>query len=485
MISYKTYLSRYPQVSKLRAERFMNGTCYFLKNGYDKAYFPENGSCSNMVCVDFLHLTCECNVFRTRQACPHIAAALGLIEKNGGNIPYSDPKAMLYASLENLKKTGSSTYGFMKHLFLQCADVCSPSLTDPEITEFLLELARCMENPGFSLSRDDFDSCISYFLDARKHDVIFSPLYQHRYECMTALVYLLSNNYREDEFSQQEKDEITRYIAADDALTIRYLPYLAGRYDSSFSRRQLLTYYEDARKKNERIQLDFLNHLMKRLLTEDPPLCDSFFTIYEALQRPEQLTVDIPMIRKLTEEGCLDRMGSIVDNVVRNMDSSTDYRQLVSVIGHDLFLSAWKKRNKQEENLYWYGYKPEWKIEINLCEDPDADINDYDPDILSCRLLDAVLDARPDLRKDINGVLRKKYKRAMRASNASKAQEALILLARNDDSIAVKYAQEWKDTGAQGEALIYIAAVGTHFDCMNKLFPEIYKMEVSHAAGQD
>ena len=63
--------------------------------------------------------------------------------------------------------------------------------------------------------------------------------------------------------------------------------------------------------------------------------------------------------------------------------------------------------------------------------------------------------------------------------------EALLLLARGEDAIAVKYVSEMDNSRKKGKDLVFIAAVGVKFNCLQKLAPELKRMEVSHAAGQD
>ncbi|MBR2527969.1 MAG: hypothetical protein IKE58_05835 [Blautia sp.] len=104
---------------------------------------------------------------------------------------------------------------------------------------------------------------------------------------------------------------------------------------------------------------------------------------------------------------------------------------------------------------------------------------------LSCRILEVILSTHPEYRKEINNAARKIYRRATKDKIWSKAAEALILLARGDDSIAAKYAAEWETGKKSGEDLVYLAAVGTHFDCLQKVAPDLKKMEVTYAVGQN
>ena len=85
MITFEEYLQKHPKVSRKRAESMLEYRCFFLEDyGINYALLPGEGYSGDPLWVDVDNLVCDCNVFRTKKACPHVAAALGFIEKNGG-----------------------------------------------------------------------------------------------------------------------------------------------------------------------------------------------------------------------------------------------------------------------------------------------------------------------------------------------------------------------------------------------------------------
>ena len=78
MIGYEEYLQKYPQVARRRADSMLSGSiCYFFEN--NTAVMQENTTSDNYAVVNIRSLTCTCNVFRNKKACPHVAAVLGRI----------------------------------------------------------------------------------------------------------------------------------------------------------------------------------------------------------------------------------------------------------------------------------------------------------------------------------------------------------------------------------------------------------------------
>ena len=67
-------------------------------------------------------------------------------------------------------------------------------------------------------------------------------------------------------------------------------------------------------------------------------------------------------------------------------------------------------------------------------------------------------------------------------NNRKKALEAMMLLMRGDDAIAVKYASEWYVPKGYEDELAYLAAIGVHFDSVEKVVPTLKKLEVPNAA---
>ncbi|MBR2258093.1 MAG: hypothetical protein IJ899_12355, partial [Blautia sp.] len=483
MIGYEDYLRKYPQVARSRAERMLSeGKCLFLKeNGHDLALLPRNSSSDELIAVDLNRMTCECNVFHTKKACPHVAAALGFVEKNGGQVPYTDPVSHVYARLEWLKNIRHDQYYHeLSKLFLRDVAPFLKLLPKEEKKKYIFQLGCYFQDPQSNLDRDAFTTCYDYLWEYNHG--IAELLFQNRHDCFHAVVELMTKSYS-CPFSEKEKQIILNEIASDDALAARYLPSLAGSYSSCFSRKQLLDYYRTV--DENKIAPYQITELLKRLLNEEPPLYEEYlnmFDNYPSIAR--YFDVGLFSVQKLVQAGYGNRLGKIADSIVSRMGGINDYFKVISLISHDQFLASWKKR-KNDRNRYWTSNLAEWEIEVDFREDPEADPDDYELDELSCRILAVILETRPGYRKEINNAARKIYRRAVKERRQDEAMEALLLLARGEDAIAVKYVSEMDNSRKKGKDLVYIAAVGVKFNCLQKLAPELKRMEVSHAAGQD
>ncbi len=484
MIGYEDYLSAHPQVARSRAEKMLaQQECLFLKKrGYNLALLPENGSSSNLVSVYLDDLTCGCNVFRTKKACPHIAAALGFIEKNDGKIPYTDPVSHVYASLENLKSTTPGSFFFhsasehFRKVVLPYLDL----LPDAEKQQVLLQLAYCLQMPESPLTESVFLDCYYELTkDGKKSGHIAASLFQNRKSCYLAVAVLMSKAYS-CPFTEKEKKMVLQEAASDDKLAAQLLPVLAYSYSSFFTREQFLSYFKKQDSKNLPGLIE--EALLERLLKEDPPLFDEFFSIYNRSSYSRLFSMELDDVEKLIQAGYADRMTGIFKNLVLQIRNIDDYFQLIRIIPHEQFLSAWKEA--KNENRYYYRVSSEVEAEIDFLEDPSPDPDDYYLEDFSCNVLEVIQRSRPEYRKSVNDAARKIYRKALKQGDHDMAKKALRLLVLGEDLIAVKYVSEW-DSKNMEDTLVYIASVGIKFNCLQKLAPELTKLEVHHASRQD
>ena len=466
MISYEAYMKRNPQVSRNRVERLISDkTCYFLRSDrHDFALLPRNCSTDDLVAVDLNNAICECNVFRTKRACPHVAAALCLVEKSGGQIPYTDPVAHVFACLDRLKNTPKSWGGFIENVFLRDTQPFLPLLPMEQKQKFLLEMALCLEEKGTNLTPDAFFK--SYLEMVNWNDrtnPVAELVYKNKSDCIKAVAILLKDYYH-CPFSAREKTTILKEISTNDTLSRKCLPFLAGTYASSFSRKQLLDYYGTL--KPEKADFSFVRELLKRLVEEEPPLYDVFVNIYNSSPHVEYIELDSSVVNKLFQAGYGNKLQKLVDCLVSRIRGLNDYFNLI-----------------QTMRSQWYHDPSDWEIEIDFREDPNADPEKYDLEKLNCRTLEVIRSTRPEFQQEVNQAARKIYRKAMKERKQSQAMEALMILVRGNDSIAVKYAADLRGDKTQGEILVYLALIGTQFDCLPKLVPELKKLEAPHAAG--
>ena len=351
MIGYEEYLRKNPQVSIKRVEKILSdGSGLFLKNKHDLALFPRNSSTDELVCVDLTRMTCECNVFRTKKACPHVAAALAKVEMNEGKVPYTDPVEHVHARLEWLKNAAHYPYlPSLSDLFLRDVKPFLSSLPTKEKSEFVLQLGYCLQIPESNLTRDTFINCYYELMGYDRK--IGELLFRNRHECLNAVVALMHNDYH-CPFSEEEKNTILKEIAADEALSAKYLPSLAGSYSSFFSRRQLLDYYRSL--DDEKIIPYQMSQLLNRLLEEDPPLYEDYLDIVNSSSLTEYFDIDLSAVRKIIQAGYSDRLGKLTDCIVSKIRSIDDYFKVISLIPHDRFLIAWKNsRNNGKFRNHW------------------------------------------------------------------------------------------------------------------------------------
>ena len=484
MIGLEEYLQKNPGVSRIRAERLMrDGRCYFLREGhYDYALLPGSSSTDELVTVDLNRLVCECNVFRTKGACPHVAAALGLVEKNGGEIPYTDPVPHVFHCLEVLKKSGVSWGRFAANQFLWDVKPFLEKMPRKEQTEFLLELARYLQQSDAKLEARDFCDCynaMTAYRDGRS--ALVTSLYVNRKECMKAVISLLKGAWH-CPFTDKQKQVIVKDIAADDKLAQKYLPDLAHQYADFFPRELLIDYYNQHQQ--EIGAQAVLSKLLKRMVEEDPPLYEEALVLCNSVADMDLVQPDKAVLESLLQAGYGDRLGKLANYFVDRMRNLEDYWQIIRGIPREQFLDAWWNR-QQKKNRGYYRDPEDWEIEVSFREDPDERPENYHLENLSCQLLGTIRRIRPEFMDETNQALRKIYRRAVKEKDRGKATEALIMLARGDDAIVVKYAANLDWVRDPLDEKVYAAVIGEYFDCMEKLFPDMKKLEVPHAAGQD
>ena len=482
MLTFEEYMKEHPKVARSRAERMLSESCLFQKNrGDNLAWLPEGSSSDYLVAVNLDRMTCGCNVFRQKKACPHIAAALGFIEKNGGKIPYTDIVAYAYACLEELKSDKGYYPGYY---FSRILRPFIGQIPRKDLAKIFMELARCLQKPGSRLSENEFLNFYSLMLSDNYENIrLTNRLFENRHQCFKAVVVLIQSAFP-CPFSDEMKEIVVKEIADNDTLTEQYISYIVIDHSSYFSREQLLAYYKKTNSASNTWRIAEI--VMKRLVGEEPPLYDEFLEIYNKQTDRCFYTPSLALIQKMIQAGYEDRMEKLFRELILKIKDMDDYLLLSQVIPRDRFLTAWRNRHKSE-NISWSRLSKDFDQVLDFIIDPETDLEvlDMELDALSYKVLEVMMDARPEYCKEINNAVRKKYRRAVKANNPRSVMDALMLLARGGDSIAVKYAAEWKDSKGIAEDLVYIAAVGMKFDSLQKLLPELQKMEVTHAAGQN
>ena len=481
MHGYAAYMKSHPIVSLNRAEKLMSeGPCFFVKeDGRPLALLPGSSSQDDLVLVDLEDETCQCNVYRTKRGCPHIAAALGIVERNGGRISYTDPVPHVYACLEKLKKRVKPDR-CDTNLFLRNIRPFLCRLSKVEKPQFLLALGEYLQMKDVLLTQNEFLDC--YDALVRGERAVYSiaePLYQNRRQCMKAVAALLSSSYY-NPFTKEQISALLPEITADPSLAAESLQHLVSRYADAFGRKQLVDYY--ATRADDQIVPHELRDLLNRLLREKPPMLEEFLGLLQRFPGSSRyFDLDPSILDVLVKAGYGDRLGPVVDQMVYRMKGLDDYFRIIQTISHDQFLSAWRKR-QEAKNKEWHYAIDDWEIEIEFREDPEADPEAYYMEELDCRTLGVIGRVRPAFQDAVNQAARKKFRRAAKEENRKQMAEALMLLVQGKDAIAVKYASGMKadDTG---DTLVYLAATGMRFDCLETLASEIHKLEAPYAAG--
>ncbi|MBQ7645189.1 MAG: hypothetical protein IJS84_09215 [Spirochaetales bacterium] len=483
MRGYEEYMTKYPSVARRRAERFMaDGSCLFLKeDSQDYALLPENGFMDRLVYANLRAETCECNVYRTKHACPHIAAGLGIVEKNGGIVPYTDPVAHVHDCLTRLKGCPSGSIEFYKGLFTRDISPFLRILPKEEKAKFALELGEYLEQKNSPLSSSDFQEYfddMGYRKDASR-SLMLRELFNNRQKCMKAVVALLRSDYL-GTFSESQKKVIVTEIAANNTLARKLLPELPSTYYPYFSREQLLYFFMHNLKQIPPFQLE---NFMPCLLNEEPPLYEDYLKLYNSYDDSQYLKVDLTVPERLQKAGYGDKLGKMVENIVNGMNGLADYSRIIKVFSHEQFLAAWKKREENKHHSWYYTTK-DWEIAVSFLEDPEADPDDYYLDRLDCSVLQIIQKTRPAYVDEVNKAARKIYRAAAKANHRSLMLEALMVLVHGRDPIAIKYASSWDRSKGSKDELLYLIAVGMHFDCLDTVVPDIKELEAPHAAGQ-
>ena len=104
---------------------------------------------------------------------------------------------------------------------------------------------------------------------------------------------------------------------------------------------------------------------------------------------------------------------------------------------------------------------------------------------LSPDVLDRIVEARPEYAKEICAVTRKNYRASIKAGIPEKVRKNVMILAKGNDAIASKYVSDTDVFNRNGDDLVYLTAIGMHFKTLQKIAPELKKMEEPHAAGQN
>ena len=486
MMDYEEYMQSHPKVARSRAEKLINDRdCIFIQGTGtqpDLAVLPERGFASRPVVVDLQNLTCQCNVYQTKRACPHVAAALGLIERNGGTVPYTDLFEHVCSCLEALKKgsSGPIMFGNSSDDFYANVSIPLKRLSDTEKARFLMLLSYELQRPGTRLTERTFYNCYRDMDNMFGKTIrIVDQLFQNRHDCMNAVVRLMKDSFG-NPFSKEETEVILNEIVSDDELAAKYISSLAPMYSANFSLKQLLPFLRNHG--SEHLPGYVFTEIMNRLLNADPPLYGEYLDIYNVSSDSFLSPPDLAHVENMIRAGYGEKMKKLIILLIRNMKEPDDYTGLRKVIPQDLFLTAWKDR-ENETRYSWNRVPEEIETLVNICEDPETNLDEYQMDDLSLASLETIRRTRPEYVREVNQAARKIYRRALKDGNQRQAREALLLLARGDDNIAVKYASEWSITGP--DDLVCVTAVGVHFDSLQKLVPELRNMEVRHATGQD
>ena len=484
MIGYEAYMEKHPQVARKKADSLREAGGLFLKDG--RVVLPRNSNWEDTLVVDARKLDCGCSVYRTKKACPHVAAVIGMIEDNGGIIPVTDGKLHVQECLEQFTRPVRhlSDYQWMYRSFI--AQVCpfTENLSLEDKQQFILEVAHVLNDPQLmDIFYSICEKCFREFSWPLGQEKIIVPLYKKRQEYRWAVVAILEKGH--SIFTKEQEKTIVQEIAQDDALAVRFLPRLVSEYSSFFSREQLVAYLKS--QKTEKLPSFILSDILHRMM-EEPPLCEEYLGVIENVKNKNYLDLKYSDIKKLTKAGYGDRMNTIVELLVSQIRHFGDYNGVINCIPPGMFLPAWKKRISKKtsgKNCYWNHVLSEYEIVIDFRENPDADPDQYDLDTLGLDALEAILSAGSGRKKEVCNVLRKHYRAAIKGGNRAAARKALMILARGGDTITSKYVSDETTYERNGDDLVYLTAVGIHYDTLQKIAPELKRMENLHAAGQN
>ena len=465
------YLEKNPKVARSRVTNLVaDGCCYFVKEkGRNVALLPEKSAADDFVMVDLENLTCGCNVFRTKKCCPHVAAALTILDGYQGKIPYVDPVRHVFACLGKRESRKPGMSDQQGNMFFRNVIHFLPELPEDRRLEYLYRLSVCMEKTQTRIPGRDFldcAECLAYerervsrsaFSDAGDfNDKAVAYLYENRGHCYYALSLLLRN--WPGSFNADQKGTILAEISQDDSLADMCMPMLAGTNPEAFSRKQLGRYYKTCQAGS--LPGNFYREYGKKLLAEDPPMCKTFLNMLkkEKAERNAHLFLGAEQVAILMKAGYGEDIEKYFESLVGHLSGIEEYHVLREVSPR-LFHKAWEHRMKEKEKrYYWYDEAPETdlEIEINLYEYPDRDLEDYYYlERFSTPLLKTLLEVRPEYRGQAIRALRKNFRAASKEGKDKDAAEALFLLARYGDTLAAKYADNWHYAKDNQDFLVY------------------------------
>ena len=188
-------------------------------------------------------------------------------------------------------------------------------------------------------------------------------------------------------------------------------------------------------------------------------------------------------VKKLKDAGYGDRMQGAVDHLVYRINSMEDYNKVIACIPHETFLPAWKKRN--ETRRFRIFRSDDYQIIVDFLEDPEVNLDRYNVESLSPDVLDRIVEVRPENAKEICAATRKNYRASIKAGIPEKVRKNVMILAKGNDAIASKYVSDTDVFNRNGDDLVYLTAIGMHFKTLQKIAPDLKKMEGPHAAGQN
>ena len=481
MIGYEEYLSKHSNVSKKRAEELRKGEYLLRKDGI--ALMPLNSvSWHEVVGVDPERLLCDCNVFRTRKACPHVAAMLGKREDNGGKLPVTDARQYVKECLEELERTASKKPEYLRGYvepFTSRVGFLIVDLSWKDRQHLLLELARILNAPEWmKLFSDTCRGCFSELRWASHEQTgkLFNTLFEKRQEYKWSVSAVLIN--MESYFSKEKKEILIREVAADEAVTDQVMPMLSTYDYHYFSRERQVRFIRKV--DLAEVPGNYVSEVL-HLMMEEPPLYADYLALVDraSLETGEVQPEDV---KKLKDAGYGDRMQGAVDHLVYRINSMEDYNKVIACIPHEMFLPAWKKRSTSRHQWFRSG---DYQIIIDFLEDPEVNLDRYNVESLSPDVLDRIVEARPEYAKEICAVTRKNYRASIKAGIPEKVRKNVMILAKGNDAIASKYVSDTDVFNRNGDDLVYLTAIGMHFKTLQKIAPELKKMEEPHAAGQN
>ena len=483
MIGYEEYLSKHSNVSKKRSEELRKGEYLLRKDGI--ALMPLNSvSWHEVVGVDPERLLCDCNVFHTRKACPHVAALLGKREDNGGKLPVTDARQYVKECLEELERTASKKPEYLRgyvETFTSKVGFLIVDLSWKDRQHLLLELARILNAPEWmKLFSDTSRQCFSElkWMSRAETGKLFDTLFEKRQEYKWSVIAMLLISM-EGYLSKEKREILIREVAADEALTDKVMPMLSTFDYHYFSRERQVRFIRKA--DLSKIPGMYVSEVL-HLMMEEPPLYADYLALVDraSLETGEVQPEDV---KKLKEAGYGDRMQGAVDHLVYRINSMEDYNKVIACIPHETFLPAWKKRN--ETRRFRIFRSDDYQIIIDFLEDPEVNLDRYNVESLSPDVLDRIVEVRPENAKEICAATRKNYRASIKAGIPEKVRKNVMILAKGNDAIASKYVSDTDVFNRNGDDLVYLTAIGMHFKTLQKIAPELKKMEEPHAAGQN